>query len=50
MISALIVEGVGPGGSVKFLLTGGLDIGAAITVTASVETGFIVNTGRLMNR
>lgn len=29
-IRALITEGVGPGGSIKYLITGGLDIGAAL--------------------
>lgn len=29
-IAALITQGIGPGGSVPYLLTGGLDIGAAV--------------------
>lgn len=35
-VRALVTEGIGPGGSVLFALTGGLDIGAAptpVTVT-----------------
>lgn len=32
-IAALITEGIGPGGSIKFVLTGGLDLGAAPSPT-----------------
>lgn len=50
MIAALIVQGIGPGGSVKFLLTGGLDIGTAPAVMSQSSPLFIVNIGKLMNR
>ena len=34
-IAALITQGIGPGGSVKYLLTGGLDLGAAVVAPAT---------------
>lgn len=34
-IAALITLGIGPGGSVKYALTGGLDLGATIVVVAA---------------
>ena len=47
-IRALITEGVGPGGSLLYLLTGGLNIGAAAAiwtpVTASSDTWAAVTT------
>lgn len=29
-IAALIIEGIGPGGSIKYVMTGGLDISSTI--------------------
>jgi hypothetical protein len=44
-IAALITEGVGPGGSITYLLTGGLDIGQqTATGTLSVTLGTITDT------
>lgn len=38
-IPGLITEGIGPGGSVLYVLTGGLDIGAAPLVLIDYDTG-----------
>lgn len=38
-IAALITEGIGPGSAIKFVLTGGLDLGAVPTVTVDTHDG-----------
>ena len=45
-IAALITQGIGPGGSVKYLLTGGLDMGAAAAATATRPDGGRAPRGR----
>jgi hypothetical protein len=44
-IAALITEGIGPGGSVKYLLTEGLDIGTAVNLPGPilVSSGFNIS-------
>lgn len=41
-IAALITEGIGPGGSVLYALTGGLDIGATPPAPPLVYSGYPV--------
>ena len=38
-VAALITQGIGPGGSVLYLLTGGLDIAAAVATTTRPDGG-----------
>lgn len=51
-IAALITEGIGPGGSVKYLLTEGLDIGAPPVPVAGlllVSAGFDISDATALN-
>lgn len=41
-VRAIITEGIGPGGSVLYLLTGGLDIGATPPAPPLVYSGYPV--------